>query len=101
VIGPVKALPIVPVTITNPAVTVGDETIVFPVKMESGMYLELREDGNCKLYSPKGKVLQEITLSGKIPELKQGNNSITFSCNGTKGVSSRVKVTVINEGNPL
>jgi hypothetical protein len=101
VIGPVKALPILPITITNPAVTVGNETIVFPVKMESGMYLELREDGNCKLYSPKGKVLQEISLNGKIPELKQGDNSITFSCDGTLGVSSRVKVTVISEGNPL
>src|SRR5690554_414294 len=101
IIGPVKALPLVPVTITNPTIEIGNERIVFPVRMVSGMYLELRENGNCKLYSPQGKVLQELTLTDKIPELKQGENLITFLCDGTNGVSSRVKVTVINEGSPL
>ncbi|MGI6571992.1 MAG: hypothetical protein ACOX19_00870 [Fermentimonas sp.] len=101
VIGPVKAIPIVPITISNPTVTIGNETIVFPVKLESGMYLELRADRNCKLYSQKGEVLQEITLDSKIPLLKHGNNSFSFSCDGPEGVSSRVKVTIISEGNPL
>lgn len=101
VIGPVKALPMVPIIITNPSVIINGESIVFPVKMESGMYLELNSDNDCKLYSPKGKLLQQVKLHGKIPELKSGNNSVTFSCEGTKGVSSRVKVTVISEGGPL
>ncbi len=35
-LSPVKALPMVPVTIRNPRVTVGGETVVFPVAMESG-----------------------------------------------------------------
>ena len=101
VIGPVKALPLIPITISNPTVTIGNETIVFPVKMESGMYLELKEEGNCKLYSPKGKILQEISLGNKIPLLKEGNNSVSFSCSEAKGVSSRVKITIISEGDPL
>jgi hypothetical protein len=101
IIGPVKALPMVPVTIANPAVTINGETIVFPVEMESGMYLELDSDNVCKLYSPKGKVLQEVQLRDKIPELKPGSNNVSFSCEGTEGVSSRVMVTVIGEGEPL
>ncbi len=101
VIGPVKALPMIPITITNPSVTINGETIVFPVKMESGMYLELNSDNKCKLYSPKGKLLKEVLLNGKVPELKSGNNKVSFSCEGTKGVSSRVQVTVISEGSPL
>lgn len=101
IIGPVKALSMVPITITNPSVTINGETIVFPVKMESGMYLELNSDNECKLYSPKGKFLQEVLLIEKVPEIKPGNNSVIFSCEGTKGVSSRVQVILISEGNPL
>jgi len=101
VIGPVKALPLVPVTIANPTVTINGETIVFPVEMESGMYMELDSDNVCKLYSQKGKVLQEVQLRNRIPELRPGNNKVSFFCEGTEGVSSRVKVTVIGEGKPL
>ena len=101
VIGPVKALPMVPITITNPSITLNGETIVVPVKMESGMYLELNSDNVCKLYSPKGKLIQEEPLNDKIPELEAGNNKVSFSCNGTLGVSTRVRVTVISERNPL
>ena len=100
-IGPVKALPMVRYTIINPSVTIGGESIVFPVKMESGMYLELRSKNDCKLYDHKGELIEEVTISGKIPELKRGNNEVSFTCEGTGGISSRVQVTVIGEGNPL
>ena len=91
----------VPITITNPSVTINGETIVFPVKMESGMYLELNSEGECKLFSKKGKVIQKVSLIEKVPEMKSGNNNIAFSCQGINELSSRVQVTVISEGNPL
>ena len=100
-VGPVKALPLVPITIDNPSVKVLGEEITFPVRMESGMYLEFRSQTDCKLYGSKGEFLQDVQVKSKIPTLRKGNNPVSFACNGTEGVSSRVQVTVISEGNPL
>jgi hypothetical protein len=100
-IGQVKALPLVPVTINNPSVTIGGEKIVFPVKMESGMFLELNSQNDCKLYGSKGELLMEVKVDGAIPHLKPGKNEVSFTCDGTQGISSRVQVTVIGEGNPI
>lgn len=100
-VGPVKALPLVPATITNPSITIGGEKIVFPVTMESGMYLELQSDTICKLYGPKGELLKDVPVHGKIPTLKAGANEFTFTCDGPRDVNPRVQVTVIGEGDPL
>jgi hypothetical protein len=101
IIGPVKALPLVPVTINNPSFTIDERTIVFPVKMESGMFLEFNSKNECKLYGSKGEMLQDVVIRGEIPVLQQGNNEVSFSCEGTKGISTRVQVTVIGEGDPI
>jgi hypothetical protein len=100
-VGPVKALQMVPITIDNPSIRIGDEKIVFPVKMESGMFLEFWSQTDCKLYGPKGEFLQDVHIEGKIPTLKEGGNEISFMCEGKKGMSSRMQVTVIGEGKPL
>jgi len=101
IIGPVKALPLVSTTIKNPSITVGGKKIVFPVTMESGMYLEFRSADDCKLYGSKGELIQEIHLTADIPELQTGNNEVQFSCEGPHDINPRVQVTVINEGAPL
>jgi len=100
-ISPVKAIPMVPVTIENPSISIGQAKIIFPVKMESGMYIEFKSFSDCKLYGKKGELIKEITPEGNVPDLSAGNNKITFSCGDTGGISSRVQVTVISEGDPL
>jgi hypothetical protein len=100
-IGPIKALPLIPIVINNPSVTINGETIVFPVKMESGMFLEFNSENDCKLYGPKGHLIQDVKIEGKIPKLKTGANEVLFNCAGSKGINSRVQVTVIGEGKPL
>ncbi|MFZ4564720.1 MAG: hypothetical protein ACOYNU_15180, partial [Bacteroidales bacterium] len=101
VVGPVKAIPTVYKNIENPSITIGGEKIVFPVKMESGMYLEFRSSTDCKLFGSKGELLREIIPEGKIPNLAKGLNEISFSCIGSDEINPRVQVTVINEGDPL
>ena len=101
VIGPLKALPMVSGFIENPTVTIGGETIVFPVKIESGMYLEFLSLDDCKLYGSKGEILAEVKPEGYIPNLIQGNNEISFSGKGSSKVNTRVQVTVISEDDPL
>jgi len=101
ILGPVKAIPIVSCTIENPSITVGEEKIVFPVKMESGMYLEFKSFADCKLYGSKGEFLKDIPVQGKIPVLNPGKNEISFACDAPTGLNPRVQVTVIDEGKPL
>ncbi|MCE5346543.1 MAG: hypothetical protein LLG13_09700 [Bacteroidales bacterium] len=100
-IGPVKALPLVPATIINPSISIGTDKIIFPVKMEPGMYIELKSLTDCKLYGPRGELIKEITVEGNNPVLSKGNNEINFSCDKKGGINSRVQVTVISEGQPL
>ncbi len=100
-LGPVKALPMVPITIANPVIQVGDVTITFPVKMESGMYLEFHSPSECKLYGSRGEFLKDVAFSGSIPTLLPGDNMISFSCDGPKDVNLRVQVTLISEGKPF
>jgi len=100
-IGTIKALQMVPVTIENPSIAIGDGKIVFPVKMESGMYLEFRSKTDCKLYGSKGELLKDVQIEGNIPDFKNGDNKISFTCKGPADVNSRVQITVISEGKPL
>ncbi len=100
-IGPIKALPMVPIAVSNPSVTINGEKIVFPVRIESGMYLEFNSLNDCKLYSSKGELLKEVKLEGTIPTLASGENKISFSCDESNELNIRVQVTVISEGKSL
>ena len=100
-LGPVKALPMIPVSITNPSVTINGVKLIIPVNMESGMYLELNSGNDCKLYGRKGELLQEVKVDGTIPMLAAGENAISFNCDGPEDINARVQVTVISEGKPL
>jgi len=100
-IGPVKALPIVSSTIVNPSIMIGTEKIVFPVSMESGMYLEFKSATDCKLYGPKGEFIKEVQVLGKIPILRTGENQISFGAEPNSEVKPRVQLTIITEGKPL
>jgi hypothetical protein len=100
-IGPVKAIPMVEGTIDNPAIMVGEKKVVFPVKMESGMYLELKNEGECRLYGSRGELIKEVKIEGEIPQLQKGENTISVSGKGADGINTRLQVTVISEGKPL
>ena len=101
VLGPVKALQMVPGFVENPSITIEGETIVFPVRMESGMYLEFFSANDCKLYGSKGELLAEVKPEGSIPTLVKGSNEISFAGKGPNEINARVQVTVISEGDPL
>src|SRR5690606_27065148 len=100
-IGPVKALPMVPGFIKNPSITIGGDKIIFPIKMESGMYLEFRSMNDCKLYNSKGELLQEVKPEGNIPTLVKGSNILSLSGEGSRDFNTRAQITVISEDVPL
>jgi hypothetical protein len=100
-ISPVKALPLVSNTVTNPSLTVGGKTLVFPVEMSSGSYLEFNSPGDCKLYGPKGEFLADVKPQGDAPSLATGKNAVKFQCGSGAKLTPRVKVTVISHGEAL
>lgn len=100
-VSPVKALPMVSNTLRNPTVTVGGKTIVFPVEMKSGSYIEFNSASDCKLYGPNGEFLQDVKPKGVAPILKTGANAVKFSCTGAPGLTPRANVTVISHGGAL
>ena len=91
----------VPASIENPTIQIGDKKIVFHVKMESGMYLEFNSITDCKLYGSKGEFIKDVMSIGQIPSITPGNNLISMTCNNSQISSSRLMVTVISEGQPL
>jgi hypothetical protein len=100
-IGPVKALPMAACTVKSPAIAVNGRTVLLPVEMPSGSYLEFNPDHDCMLCGPKGEVIANVSPQGGIPLLQAGPNQIRFSCTAADGPAPRVRLTVIPQGPPL
>ncbi len=100
-LSPVCATPLVKAVIRNPRVTVGARTLVIPVEMESGSYLEFQSLSDCKVFGPDGKLLQEVKIPGEVPEVANGANRLQFGCDAVPGVNQRVKITTITADTPL
>jgi hypothetical protein len=97
-LSPIKMLPLQKITLSNPSIKIGGETITFPVKLESGSYIEFRSLSDCKVYDAEGNQVQEVKPLGSVPILEAGENNISFKCESAPGVHPRVTVTVIAEG---
>jgi hypothetical protein len=100
-VGPVKAVPMLPGTLKEPAITVNGATTAFPAELTSGSWLECNGPDDCILYGAKGEVLGKATPSGRLPILRAGPNQVQFSCAPAKGPSPRVKVTLFTHGQEL
>ncbi|NOX56258.1 MAG: hypothetical protein GXP27_17800 [Planctomycetes bacterium] len=100
-LSPIRALPTCPVELRNPSVTIGGETIIFPVTIKTGQYLEFFGPDDCKLYGPRGELLAKVTPTGKVPTLRPGRNPIEFRCAAAGDVRPRAYVTVITQGPPF
>ena len=96
-LSPIKALPLVSQRLSRPALTLGGRTVVFPVDIETGQYLELGGPGDCKLYSAKGEFMSDVRPEGEVPWMEAGANALTFQCAAT-GPRPRAYVTVISAG---
>ncbi len=100
-LSPIKALPLVNATLSNPAVTVGDRRILFPTDIESGCYLEFHSIPDCKLYGPQGELIREVVPEGVAPVVEAGENLVRFTCDVRGDINPRAFVTVISRGESL
>lgn len=87
--------------VKNPVVTINGKSIVFPVEMPSGSYLEFITGNDCILYDSKGGMINRVIPDGGIPVLSSGDNQVRFSCTTGDEPAPRLKLTVISHGEPL
>jgi hypothetical protein len=100
-LSPVRATSLVKAIIRNPQLKVGDRTLLLPVEMESGSYLEFNSPEDCKVFGPDGGFLQDVKITGTAPTLAAGGNYLRFSCDAAPGVNPRVRITTATFGAPL
>ena len=97
-LSPIRILPHVKARLVNPSVEVGGRTIVFPVELESGCYLEFRSRDNCKVYDAKGAFLRDVTPKGEAPLAAAGANTVQFNCRFAGATTPRANVTIVTRG---
>ncbi|HRU25143.1 MAG TPA: hypothetical protein P5569_14450, partial [Candidatus Latescibacteria bacterium] len=100
-LGPIKALPMRPVTLRNPSVVIGGQEITFPVGMKSGWYIEYAAGEPCILYDDQGTPVAEVTPRGATPVLQTGENSVRFACETDEHLPARAHVSVITRGEAI
>lgn len=100
-IRPVRAVPLQPVPLVNPRLTIGGTTVEFPIEIPSGHYLEAGPAGDARLYGPSGEPKKELPLDGPLPSLVHGENPIEFTCQGGSSPPSRARVSVSSCGEPI
>ncbi len=100
-IGELRALPLVKGQILDPTITVGKRTVTFPVRIETGSYLEFNPPSDCQLYGARGEQLMEVRPRGSAPVLGHGLNRVRFSCGQSPDIPARARVTISTRGPPL
>ena len=100
-LSPIKALSLNPSRLVHPTLTIGTRTIVFPVELESGSYLEFHPSTGCRQYGPKGELQEEVIPQGETPNLASGENQFEFSCAPSASGRPRARVTVFSQGEVL
>ncbi|MDY0165549.1 MAG: hypothetical protein RBS80_03350, partial [Thermoguttaceae bacterium] len=98
---PVRALPLLPVSLVNPRLTIGGASVEFPVEIPSGSYLEACPAGDVRLYGPAGEPLKEVPLDGQLPQLAEGDNQLEFTCQGPPSPAPRARVSITSRGEPI
>ena len=100
-LGPIRALPLRPTVLRRPRLTVGGRSVMFPVDLESGQYLEWLEDG-CILYGPQGEILRQVAVDGELDDVPPGDHDVQFRCEpAPDGLRQRARVTLFSRGVPL
>ncbi len=100
-VSPVKALPVLKVKLSNPTVTVGGQTLSFPVTLESGQFVEYEGGAAGVVRDERGEVVARVTPQGAGATLATGDNAVRFTCEGSAPVRTRAQVTLISQGTPL
>lgn len=100
-IGPIRALPLRSVAVKNPRLTVGGQTVEFPVELKAGSWIEGNSPQDCVVYGPKGESLGKVKPRGNWPTLGAGVNLLECAFDAGDSMSPRVRVVTFAQGEAL
>jgi hypothetical protein len=101
-VSPIRSLPTRSAQLANPSLELGGTKVTFPVKLQSGQYLELESMEDCVLYDERGELLSRFQPpADRLPALAEGPNTLRFDCAPPEGLSARAEVTVMSLGQPF
>lgn len=99
--GRVEALRETPLPVVNPGLAVRGETIVFPVTLQPGWYLEYTGGDAVRVFDPNGFTKAEVRPRGRVPTIDSGKNPVSFFCDSGETSGQAVKVRFVTRGKPL
>ena len=100
-IGPIRALPLRSVAVKNPRLTVGGQTVEFPVELKTGSWIECNGPDDCAVYGPKGESLGKVKPPGDWPKLGKGANTLESTFDAGDAISPRMRVVTFAHGEEL
>ncbi|HID75592.1 MAG TPA: hypothetical protein EYP56_06295 [Planctomycetaceae bacterium] len=100
-LGPIKALRVREVVLRNPTIELNGQRVTFPVELASGMAIEIESADDCRLYDARGELIGWVRPRGDLPQLRPGENSVRFTCQGPEGLRTRAEVTLVATGEPI
>ncbi len=83
-----KALPVEKSTLSNPKVSLNGTTLSFTGSMPNGSWMQYTGGDKAPVFSASGRKLSEMTVSGTMPEFKQGENRVTLESTSVEGFAA-------------
>jgi hypothetical protein len=107
-IGPVRALPVEKVRVSQPRIVLRDQEVELPVTLETGHYVEWLGSSLLRHYDATGALVAEIPFKTVPPVVREGDNQLAVLCNlvgqpeGTeKSGKARLELWILLEDEPL
>lgn len=99
----VRALPLKATELRNPRITIAGKTLLFPVTLKSGQYLEFKSAADCALYDERGEEIASVTPVGTAPWLVPGENPVHvfWDTLPADAPPPRARITVFTAGDTL
>jgi len=83
--------------VENVTLAINGASVSFPVKLQTGWYLEYAGTGNVRVLNENGFEQQIAKPGGTPPIVRKGSNEMRFQCPDC----GPVKITVSTHGEPL
>lgn len=96
-----EALRETPLPLSHPSLTVNGKNMVFPATLGPDCYLEYQGEHSAKVFDPNGFSGGEVTVTGDVPELKPGVNTVKFKCDTDAQNGKTARITIMLRGESL
>jgi hypothetical protein len=96
-ISPLKALGLINGVLRSPTISLGGQTVTFPVVLQSGEYLEYDGGESAVHYGRNGGIIATVQPAGGIPLLTAGRNQLSLAPESIVEAPARARISVVTQ----